>query len=130
MARPTKLNLETSSAIVNALKIGATRKDAAGAAGVVYTTFLDWMRTGEAAKSGQFHEFYDACTKAEHAARLNYTKVIAMAANGGDWRAALEYLKRRDPENWGDKSALAIGNPDGTALAPATIIVRMAREDE
>ena len=129
MARPTKLNLETSSAIVNALKIGATRKDAAGAAGVDYTTFLNWMAAGEVAKSGAFFEFFNACTKAEHAARLNYTKVIAMAANGGDWRAALEYLKRRDPENWSDKNTLELTGAGGKDLIPEKDKEADARHD-
>ena len=109
MARPTKLTPEASEAIVKALAIGGTRKDAAGAAGVVYTTFLDWMEAGEKAKSGMFHEFYNACTKTEHAARLKYTSVIAQAANAGDWRAAMEYLKRRDRDNWGDNTPVAGG---------------------
>ena len=68
-------------------------------------------------------EFFCACSKAEAIARLNYTNTIARAASDGDWRAAMEYLKRRDPENWGDRSALTVGNPDGTALAPTTITV-------
>lgn len=129
MARPTKLNLETSSAIVNALKIGATRKDAAGAAGVEYNTFLNWMTAGEAAKSGQFFEFFCACSKAEAIARLNYTNTIARAASDGDWRAAMEYLKRRDPENWGDRSALTVGNPDGTALEAAKTYITISPDD-
>jgi hypothetical protein len=106
MARPTKLTEETSAAIVKALAIGATRKDAAGAAGVDYRTFLNWMEAGEKAKKGAFFQFFQACSQAEHKARLNYLSVIAKAANDGDWRAALEYLKRRDRANWGDSAAV------------------------
>lgn len=102
MARPTKLTPETSAAIVTALTIGATRKDAAGAAGVEYQTFLNWMQRGEASKSGIYFEFFESCTAAEYKARLGYLKTIAKAANDGDWRAAMEYLKRRDRDNWGD----------------------------
>lgn len=128
MARPTKLNLETSSAIVNALKIGATRKDAAGAAGVEYQTFLNWMETGRIAKSGMFFEFFDACAKAEHSARLKYLGTIAKAAQEGDWRAALEYLKRRDPENWGDRQSLEHTGKNGAALE-TTITVRLVKDE-
>lgn len=126
MARPTKLTPETHAAIEKALKIGSTRKDAAGAAGIVYTTFLDWMQAGETAKSGALYEFYNACTKAEHTARLNYLNTIAKAAQDGDWRAALEYLKRRDPDNWGDKQAVALTGADG---GPVVIDVRIVKDD-
>jgi hypothetical protein len=110
MARPTKLTPETHTAIVKALDIGATRKDAAGAAGVDYATFLNWMARGEQAKSGPFFEFFHACDIAEHNARLMYTLTISRAANEGDWRAALEYLKRRDPANWSDNTPVAGGD--------------------
>ena len=102
MARPTKLNKHTHKLIVDALLIGATRKDSAVAAGVDYTTFLNWMSKGRKAKSGIFFEFYNACDQSEAQARLNYTQVIQQASISGEWRAALEYLKRRDRENWGD----------------------------
>jgi hypothetical protein len=116
MARPTKLTEETSAAIVKALAIGATRKDAAGAAGVDYRTFLNWMEAGQQARSGAFFQFFQACTQAEHKARLNYLSVIAKAANEGDWRAALEYLKRRDRETWGDNMDVTSGGKDISAL--------------
>ena len=109
MARPTKLTDETHSAIVNAIKIGAPYKDAAGAAGVEYNTFNEWMKAGEKANVGKFHEFYVAITAAKHTARLNYVRVIAKAANGGDWRAAMEYLKRTDRETWGDSVDVTSG---------------------
>ena len=120
MARPSKLNPETHAAIVKSLAIGATRKDAAGAAGVVYTTFLDWMAAGEKATKGPFHEFYNACSKAEHTARLNFTSVIAKAAQEGDWRAALEYLKRRDPDNWRDNVDVTSGGEKIILTWPGT----------
>jgi hypothetical protein len=67
------------------------------------------MTRGEQAKSGPFFEFFHACDIAEHNARLNYTFTIAKAAQDGDWRAALEYLKRRDPANWSDNTPVAGG---------------------
>ena len=102
MARPTKLTAETSAAIVKAIAIGAPYKDAAGAAGVDYVTFNNWMIAGEKATAGKFFEFFYAVTRAKHTARLNYIGTLTKAANAGDWRAALEYLKRTDRETWGD----------------------------
>jgi hypothetical protein len=109
MARPTKLTPETQAAIIAALSIGATYKDASEAAGVWYTTFLDWMKAGETATGGKFYEFYNAVKRTEAEARNNYLRTIAEAAKDGDWRAALEYLKRRDRANWGDNIDLSSG---------------------
>jgi hypothetical protein len=41
---------------------------------------------------------------------LKYLSTIAKAAKDGDWRAALEYLKRRDRANWGDNVDVTSGN--------------------
>lgn len=112
MPRPTKLNPDTQKAIVDAIAIGATYADAAGAAGVDYMTFRNWMTQGEATKRGIYFEFFDAVRKAEATARLNYTRTIASAAAGGDWKAALEYLKRRDRANWGDNLDMTSNQKD------------------
>mgnify|MGYP002632983204 FL=1 len=110
MARPTKLDEDTQAAIVRSLAIGATRKDSAEAAGISYDTFLNWMANGEKAHRGQFFEFFGACSKAEAQAKLKYTNTVAKAAADGDWRAAMEFLKRRDPANWSDATPVAGGS--------------------
>lgn len=117
MARPDKLTPEAHKEIIDALAMGCTRKDAAESAGVEYRTFLNWLQTGEAAKSGKFLQFFHAVTKAEAKARKLYTGTIAKAAADGDWRAAETFLKRRDPENWGDRSKLdlTVSESDVTA---------------
>jgi predicted transcriptional regulator len=116
VGRPSKLHPEITAAIIQSLKIGATYRDAAEAAGIAYQTFLNWMAKGESAKSGNFKEFFDQVRRAESRARLNFTAVIAKSANDGDWRAALEFLKRRDRANWGDYSRQDIANIDVTKL--------------
>jgi hypothetical protein len=112
MARPTKLTPETQKAIVDALSIGATRKSAVLAAGISYKTFLNWLDIGRMVRDGelrktktrnQFLQFLQSVEKSEHEAFVNYTKTIASAAAKGDWRAAESFLKRRDPDNWGDR---------------------------
>lgn len=100
MGRPTKLTPEVHAAIVRSLDIGATRKDAAEAAGVTYHTFLNWMERGLKAKSGRYFQFFNSAQRAEANARLKFTSTIARAAADGDWRAAMEYLSRRDKEHW------------------------------
>jgi transposase-like protein len=100
--RPSKFTQEVQDAIIAALSIGATYKDAAEASGVAYDTFNEWMKMGQSQKSGKFSDFSELVKQTEAAARLKYLAVIENAATAGDWKAALEYLKRRDRSNWGD----------------------------
>lgn len=102
MARPTKFTPEVTAAILTALGIGATLKDASEAAGVDYNTFNEWMKRGAKEQSGKFHEFYEASRRVEAEATMKYLGVIADAARKGDWKAALEWLKRRRRSEWGD----------------------------
>ena len=44
--------------------------------------------------------------KAGANARIKMVKVIRSAARNGDWRAALAFLERRDPDNWMPKRIL------------------------
>ena len=106
--RPTKLHKDIGDAIISNLSIGATYKDAAESAGITYNTFLNWLDKGDKAKSGIYYDFFGDVMQAQAEARLKYTKTIASAAAKGDWRAAESFLKRRDPENWGDKQGIDI----------------------
>ena len=118
MARPTKFSTERTVAIIKSLAIGGTRRDAAHAAGVDYTTFLNWIQAGEKAGSGKFFEFFKIVERTEAEVRLKFISVVARAASEGDARVALEYLKRRDREHWGD-------NVDVTSGGEAISIVRV-----
>ena len=102
MARPTKLTPEVHAAIVEAVSIGATYKDAAGAAGVSYVTFLNWMKRGGKATRGEFFEFFSAIETTKHQLHARLASVIVKAAANGDYRAADLYLTKRDKENWGN----------------------------
>ena len=109
--RPTKLTPEVHNAIVNDIELGVIYKDAVGAAGVSYPTFLSWLERGKAVRDGElrktksnkpFLEFLNSVERAKHTAFAMYAKEIQKASKK-DWRAAESFLKRRDPENWGDK---------------------------
>ena len=117
MARPTKFIPEITDTILQALKIGATYKDAAEAAGVAFNTFNEWIKRGEEGHK-PFNAFYESVRKAEAQSRLNYLTTIAQAAAKGDWKAAEAYLKRRDRANWGDAVDVTSGN------APIVITIK------
>jgi len=99
MARPTKYSNEKAKTICDALKIGATRSAAVGNAGIDYQTFLNWR--------ARYSSFSSDVDHSEALAELRFTSTLAAAAQGSaekpaDWRAALEWLKRRRRAEWGD----------------------------
>jgi len=106
MSRPTILTNEVQEKIVKDISLGVSYVDAAGACGIDYITFNNWMKRGQEEKKGKYFYFFYAVSQAKSVAFANFTKVITKASMDGEWRAALEYLKRHDPDNWGDKNQI------------------------
>lgn len=107
--RPTKLTPEIHETVVKNIRMGVTLVDAAGAVGVDYQTLSNWLKRGEGEGTGPYFRFFVACEQAKAEALQLMTRVITKAAAvEGDWKAALEYLKRRDPRNWGDRVSIDI----------------------
>ena len=129
MPRPTKLTPEVHEAIIKDIGNGVTFVDAAGAAGIEYTTFRDWMKRGEVESKGIYHNFYNACKAAQAQARKKFTLVIAKASADGDWRAALEYLKRHDPDNWGDKNTTVLTGANGGPVQISRVEIIIPAEE-
>lgn len=94
--RKTKRTPEVEKRILDALRVGATQKDAAAAAGIGENTLDEWKRN--------FQDFRDAVTRAEGAcaARMAARIYQEATASEGDWRAAESWLKRRRRNEWGD----------------------------
>ena len=122
MARPSKLTEDVKNTIVDAILHGCTYADAAGAAGVHYDTFNNWMQAGAKAKSGQYFEFFEAVSTANAECAKNFTRIIQVAAAKGDWKAALEWLKRRRPVDWGDASRVDV-TTDGEKLPAINVYI-------
>ena len=84
--RPTKATPERIEAILMALRGGATRKAAAGAAGIHYGTLHGWITANP--------DFLDEVEKAEDEAEARYTAIVFHAA-AENWQAAAWWLERR-----------------------------------
>lgn len=69
MARPSKFTTKAKDKIVEKLRAGETRANAAKMGGITYETLLQWIRKGEKAKSGEYHDFYVRVMEAEVQAR-------------------------------------------------------------
>lgn len=99
MARPTKYNPTVVRAICRSLENGAPRMDAAGAAGISYETFRQWL--------ARHLEFRAAVEKAE-ATMVTANVRIVKAAASKSWQAAAWLLERRRPEDFGRRDRLDV----------------------
>ena len=66
-------------------------------------TFYNWLKKGEAAKSGVFCEFFDAVSRAKADSALRLVSQITLQAPT-DWRAAAFLLERRFPDDYGKRT--------------------------
>ena len=98
MARPTKYTEEKAAQIATLLRGGCTRKDAVGSIGVDYQTFLNWYETNSS--------FSGLVISAESFAAVKMTTLVTKAAEQ-DAKYALEWLKRRRRDEWGDNINLS-----------------------
>lgn len=98
--RPSKLTPEATDRLLSALRAGATRRDAALAAGVTPRTFQRWVaRADEPRPPAEYVAFVADLERAEAEGRVALGAIITRAARK-DWRAAAHLLAVRDPDNW------------------------------
>ena len=109
MGRPTKYDDAKAEKIATLLRGGCTRKDAAGSVGVEYQTFLNWMARN--------YSFLTLVGVSEAFAAVKMTTILTKAAEQ-DPKYALEWLKRRKRDEWGDNLSLSrLSDEDVIALA-------------
>ena len=118
MARPDKLTKERQDIIIKAIYDGTTYETASALAGIEYDTFRNWMNRGKADGNGRFFRFFSAVRHAEAMCRYELANSIKNAGVvKNDWRAASDYLERRDPENWSKQNNVKLS---GTVAVPST----------
>jgi hypothetical protein len=98
--RPSKLTPDATERLLAAIRAGATRRDAALAAGIHRRTFERWMtRAAEPSAPAEYAAFAASIERAEAEGRVALGAIITRAARK-DWRAAAHLLAVRDPDNW------------------------------
>lgn len=115
MARPPKRSPERETAILNALRVGNTRRASCAAAEVSVDSLARWMEADA--------EFRGAVVKAEADAELRFLGQVAKAAAGNNWQAAAWWLERRQHTDYGRRDRIDM-NLDLKGLA-----AKMAAED-
>lgn len=98
--RPSKLTTTVKRRILKALRIGSSQARAAAYGGIDESQFYMWMKKGEAAKSGEYHDFYKEVKKAKEEAYQDHVANIKLASSN-HWQASAWWLERRHPKEFG-----------------------------
>jgi len=93
--RPTKFTKERCDKILELVRNGNFKTTAAQVAGVHRETLNEWIRKGNAAKSGKYFEFSVALEAAEAEAEDNAVAKIQTKMNDSTIPAILDYMRRR-----------------------------------
>src|SRR5215211_6194992 len=114
--RPRKLTAKRQKAIVDAVRTGAHREQAAEAAGISRRSLQNWLARGELGGEQPYRRFAEAVREAEAQAELESLRTIEKAAAEGDWRARAWVLERRWPQRWGRQTRTEVTGPDGAPV--------------
>lgn len=117
--RKTDLTPEVQKRICDALKAGNTRRASAIYGGIAERTFYNWMERGTNPRMTKeanpykedepYVQFVQAVTRAEAECEVWHVANIKKQADH-DWRASVEWLKRRKSEDWTEKSTTTNNN--------------------
>lgn len=110
---------EVQETICKAIRIGATYKAAAEAAGVGYSTFNTWMTL----ERPQYLKFREAIERANADAQIDLLNKIQNSADK-DWRASSWILEHRFKQDFGNSVDLTSG---GESL---TFIIEGIKDEE
>lgn len=121
--RPSKLTPEVHATIVEALKRGNTREDAAAIARVASRSIRTWIeKAGQDDAEDKFLDFAADVAEAETSVRSTMIESITDAARGGDWKAGAFYLERRDPA-WRQNKGVELTGEGGGPVNIGVIVL-------
>lgn len=130
--RKTFLTEEVHKDIMNCLAVGGTVVNACAYSNIKESTYYDWSRrgrkydlhleTGGEIIDGEdiYRLFYLDIGASRARADMRALGSLAKAQTNGEWRAALAYLERRHPQEWGRVHRLEMTGKDG---GPVTVQV-------
>ena len=113
MARPTKRGPAREQALLNALRVGNTRRAAAAFAEISEDTLARWQADDA--------EFRGAVIKAEADAETRFLGQVAKAAADGTWQAAAWWLERRRYENYRRREGVELTGQDGGPIVTRSV---------
>lgn len=128
--KPCKLTDERALKIVSAIRDGNTRATAAALGGINVRTLHLWMSQGAPNDDGNYPDndygkLRASIDVADAECEVDMVQTITTTAKGytdaegnyipGDYKAALEFLQRKNPGEWGkvDRSKVELTGADG-----------------
>lgn len=100
--RESIINKQIIEKLCMLIRAGVSVKDACQAVGISKSTYYLWRAKASTEKSSPYNEFMELIKQAQVEAKisviLEWRKKLPE-----DWRACEAFLKRRYPEEWGDK---------------------------
>lgn len=129
----SQLTDEIHRRLVEGYKLGGKVKEIALYAGISTDMLYSWLARGRnyndhlemsgvpIAGEHVYWLLWQDCEHAKAETRLSATGAIKKAWVGGDWRAALAYLERTDPQEWGRVNRVEMTGADGGPLRVADV---------
>jgi hypothetical protein len=106
-----KYNAKVHATIVDWVRKGNSRSDAFRLVGLNHQTGFDWLALGRR-EPDAYPEYVQLLADIEAAeARVRtemVERVVAASKVPKNWTAAMTYLERRDPENWGRRDTTVV----------------------
>lgn len=112
--RPDKVTPAVQEKIAALIRGGHFPEVASRAAGIDPRTYYRWRKEGKARPNSKYGEFDRVCREAEAQSEL---LLVGEIRKKGGWKGALELLKRRFPDRWGDRMRAQVGNIPGEEFA-------------
>lgn len=98
-------DLNLRETIVRYILRGDQPDVAARAAGLSRDTFIEWLRRGQNDADGPYADFFQAIDQADAQCETRATGKLYDIAIDGDSKALIEFLGRRYPKNWSQKTS-------------------------
>jgi len=102
----SKLNNDLINEICKLIEAGNYARHAALSVGITEQTFYNWINRGERSKSGIYFEFFESIKKSRAKAIVRNVAIVNKAAQDGDWKAAMTWLERTEPDLYGRKERI------------------------
>jgi len=148
MGRKTRLTQEVSDRLCSALAAGNTVKNSCALAGVGDRAYYTWLEKASSIKSTQskhgssvavvgdkesdvYLRFARDCTqalaRAEDDAVRTIRRTMLDPENRDNWRCAIEYLRRRNPEDWAATRVLRVKVEEGVGEVLEAVRSKMSK---
>jgi hypothetical protein len=101
MGRKSKLTDKARREILQVISVGGSKSLACKHAGITLVTLMNWIRRGEQASKGLYHDFVLEFRQAEARPDIMAMGIVHRAVKEGDVKAAQWWLEKKT--GWGQK---------------------------